>query len=462
MRVTAYGAAGEVTGSCHLLEAGGKRLLVDCGQFQGGDDSHARNAEPFDFDVKSIDAVIITHSHLDHIGRVPLLVKEGYEGPILTTAETREIGRLILMDAAHVMYEEYGARRRKAERQGHRVEPPPYAVEDVLVAMDQFEAPVGYDSPLSLGNGVSVTFRNAGHILGSAFLEFEEKRNGKRKRITFSGDIGYRGREVMPDPVGPHPCDLVVSEATYGDRPHRPVEESRQEFGQAVKDAIGRGGNVLIPSFALERSQDVLYYLHLMWDAGELPQCRIFLDSPLAVSITKAYERHLKALNPRLLAKLEAGEDPFEFPGVEFTVSTEDSKAIQRWPSGSIIIAGSGMANGGRILHHLRHNLWREDCSVVFVGYQAIGTPGRAIVDGARSIHIFGEEVAVRARVYTINGLSAHADQRGLVDWLRGTGKADVLLVHGEQKSLEGLAAATRTELERKVSIAAFAESYEV
>jgi metallo-beta-lactamase family protein len=266
----------------------------------------------------------------------------------------------------------------------------------------------------------------------------------------------------MPDPVDPHPCDFVLSEATYGDRPHRPVEESRQEFEQAVKETIGRGGNVLIPSFALERSQDVLYYLHLMWDAGELPRCRIFLDSPLAVSITKAYERHLKALNPRLLAKLHAGENPFEFAGVEFTVSTEDSKSIQRWPSGSIIIAGSGMANGGRILHHLRHNLWRKDCSVVFVGYQAIGTPGRAIVDGARSIRIFGEEVAVHARIYTINGLSAHADQRGLVDWLRGTGKAAVRLVHGEQKSLEALAAAVRTELARKVSIAGFGEGQDV
>ena len=254
MRVTAYGAAGEVTGSCHLLEAGGKRVLVDCGQFQGGEHSYARSAEPFQFDVKSIDAVLITHSHLDHIGRVPLLVKEGYQGPILTTAETREIGRLILMDAAHVMYEEYSARRRKAQRQGKEMEPPPYDVEDVLVAMDQFETPVGYDSPLSLGNGLSVSFRNAGHILGSAFLEFEGKSNGNLKRVTFSGDIGYRGREVMPDPVDPHPCDLVVSEATYGDRPHRSVEESRREFEEAIKEAIGRGGNVLIPSFALERS----------------------------------------------------------------------------------------------------------------------------------------------------------------------------------------------------------------
>ena len=267
----------------------------------------------------------------------------------------------------------------------------------------------------------------------------------------------------MPDPAACHPCDVVVSEATYGDRPHRPVEESRQEFAGAIKDALGRGGNVVIPSFALERSQDVLYYLHQMWDAGELPSsCRIFLDSPLAISITEAYERHLRDLNPHLVAGLDKGEDPFEFPGVEFTPSVEDSRAINRWPSGSIIIAGSGMANGGRVLHHLRHNLWREDSSVIFVGYQAIGTPGRAIVDGARSIKIFGEEIAVKARIYTIDGLSAHADRQGIIDWLRGSGDADVLLVHGEPKSLDGLAAAIRSELGRKVTVVEPRVAYDV
>jgi metallo-beta-lactamase family protein len=445
------------------VETGGKRVLVDCGQFQGGDNSYARSAEPFPFDPRSIDAVLLTHSHLDHIGRLPALVKAGYHGPVLATAETREIGRLIMMDAAHIMYEEYGYQRRKGERQGHDVEPPPYAVEDVLVAVDLFEAPAAYDAPLSLGDGVSATFRNSGHILGAAFIELEERRNSGNKRATLSGDLGYRGREVMPDPAIPHPCDLVVSEATYGNRPHRPPEESRQEFASAVKEAIERGGNVVIPSFALERSQDVLYYLHQMWDAGEISrECRIFLDSPLAVSITQAYERHLRDLNPRLIASLDAGEDPFEFPGVEFTPSTEDSRAINRRPSGNIIIAGSGMANGGRILHHLRNNLWRPDCSVIFVGYQAVGTLGRSIVDGARSVHIFGEPVAVRARIYTINGLSAHADQQGIIDWLRGTDKADVLLVHGEPDSLEGLATAVRAELGRQVTIAVQGQTYEV
>ena len=463
MRVTPYGAAGEVTGSCHLLEGGGKRVLVDCGQFQGGDNSYFRSAEPFPFDPRSLDAVVLTHSHLDHIGRLPLLVKEGFDGPVFATGETREIGRLILMDAAHVMYEEYGWRKRKAARQGQEVPQPPYAVEDALLAVDRFAPPVAYDSPVSLGDGLSLTPRNAGHILGSAFLEFEERRNGSGKRLTFSGDLGYRGRAVMPDPSACHPCDAIVSEATYGDRPHRPVEESRQELAGAIKDALKRGGNVVIPSFALERSQDVLYCLHQMWDAGELPAtCRIFLDSPLAISITGAYERHLRNLNPRLIASLDKGEDPFEFPGVEFTPSTEDSRAINRRPSGSIIIAGSGMANGGRIIHHLRHNLWREDCSVVFVGYQAIGTPGRAIVDGARSIRMFGEEIAVRARIYTINGLSAHADQRGIIDWLRDSGDADVLLVHGEPKGLEAMAGAVRSELGRKVTIAELRTPYDV
>jgi metallo-beta-lactamase family protein len=213
----------------------------------------------------------------------------------------------------------------------------------------------------------------------------------------------------------------------------------------------------------LERSQDVLYYLHQMWDAREIArECHIFLDSPLAISITQAYERHLRDLNPRLVASLDAGEDPFEFPGVEFTPSTEDSRSISRRPSGNIIIAGSGMANGGRILHHLRNNLWRPECSVIFVGYQAVGTLGRSIVDGARSVHIFGEAVAVRARIYTINGLSAHADQQGIIDWLRGTDKADVLLVHGEPDSLEGLATAVRAELGRQVTIAVQGQTYEV
>jgi metallo-beta-lactamase family protein len=463
MRVTAYGAAGEVTGSCHLLEAGGKRVLVDCGQFQGGDHSYDRSAEPFPFDPRSIDAVVLTHGHLDHIGRLPLLVKSGFDGPIYATGETREIGRLILMDAAHVMYEEYGWRKRKAARRGEEVPPPPYAVEDALLAVDQFAPSIPYDSATTLGDGLSLTLRNAGHVLGSAFVEFQERRNGSGKSLVFSGDLGYRGRAVMPDPEACRPCDAVVSEATYGDRPHRPVEESRQEFAGAIKDALGRGGNVVIPSFALERSQDVLYYLHQMWDAGELPSnCRIFLDSPLAISITEAYERHLRDLNPRLIASLDKGEDPFEFPGVEYTPSTEDSRAINRWPSGSIIIAGSGMANGGRVIHHLRHNLWRDDCSIIFVGYQAIGTPGRAIVDGARSIKIFGEEIAVKARIYTINGLSAHADQRGIVDWLRGSGDAEVLLVHGEPKGLDAMANAIRSELGRKVTIAEPRMAYEV
>jgi metallo-beta-lactamase family protein len=455
MRVTAYGAAREVTGSCHLLEAGGKRILVDCGQFQGGNHSYDRSTEPFPFDPRSIDAVVLTHGHLDHIGRLPLLVKSGFDGPIYATGETREIGRLILMDAAHVMYEEYGWRKRKAARRGEKIPPPPFAVEDALLAVDQFAPPVAYDSPLSLGGALSLTLRNAGHVLGSAFVEFREERRRRVKSIVFSGDLGYRGREVMPDPAACPPCNVVVSEATYGDRPHRPVEESRQEFAGAIKDALGRGGNVVIPSFALERTQDVLYYLHQMWDAGELPTtCHIFLDSPLAISITEAYERHLRDLNPRLVATLDRGEDPFGFPGVEFTPSVEDSRAINLQPSGSIIVAGSGMANGGRILHHLRHNLWRDDCSIIFVGYQAIGTPGRAIVDGAKSIKIMGEEIAVRARVYTINGLSAHADQRGIIDWLRGSDNADVLLVHGEPKSLDALAAAIRDELHRTVTIA--------
>ena len=461
MRVTPCGAVGEVTGSCHLLEIAGRRVLIDCGLFQGDETSYARCAEPFPFEPAGIDAVFLTHSHLDHIGRLPLLVREGFRGRIFATAATREIGRLILMDAAHVMHEEYTHRLRKAQRQGIQLEPPPYAVQDVLVALDHFGPPVPYESPLSLGRNASVTFRNAGHVLGSAFLEFEERKRGRTQKTTFSGDLGYKGREVMPDPVLPSPCDLAVSESTYGDRPHRPVEESRKEFEQAVKEAVARGGNVVIPSFALERTQDVLYYLKMMWEAGEMPAKRVFLDSPLAISITRAYESRLRDLNPRLVARLDAGEEAFDFPGVQFSHSTEDSRAINRWESGSVIIAGSGMANGGRVLHHLRHNLWRDNCAVIFVGFQAMGTLGRAIVDGARKVRIFGEDVAVRARVYTINGLSAHADQNGLLEWLAATGNADVLLVHGVPHSMEALAGRLR-DAGRRVTIAERGQSYPV
>jgi metallo-beta-lactamase family protein len=461
MRITAYGAAGEVTGSCHLLEIGEKRVLIDCGQFQGNDEAYERSGQPFPFDATSIDAIILTHSHLDHIGRLPLLIKAGFRGEVLATAATREIGRLILMDAAHVMQEEYTRRLRKALRRGIEAEPPLYGLSDALLAVDRFAAPASYGSTLSLGKGASVTFRNAGHVLGSAFVEFDEQRNGSHTRVTFSGDLGYKGRDVMPDPTNPNPCDLVVSESTYGDRPHRPVAESQQELANAVKEAVGRGGNVVIPSFALERAQDVLYDLREMWEAGDMPAKRVFLDSPLAIHITDIYDSHRNELNPKMVARLDAGEDPFNFPGVEYTISTDDSKAINRWPSGSIIIAGSGMANGGRVLHHFRHNLWREDCAVIFVGYQARGTLGRSIVDGAKKVHIFGEEIAVRARVYTINGLSAHADKNGLVAWLRGTGDAEVLLVHGEPESMEGLASALRSELGRKVTIAELGKSYQ-
>ena len=444
MHLVAYGAAQEVTGSCHLLDVEGLRILVDCGQFQGGHEQEERNYPPFPFDPREIDVVLLTHGHLDHCGRLPLLVREGFQGRIMTTPATRDVARLILLDAAKVAYEEYVTRRRKARRRGEAVREPLFDEDDVLTAMDRVDGVARYDEPISLRRGVSVTFRNAGHVLGSAFLEIDVQSKRGARRVIFSGDLGNHARHVVPEIAPPHRADWVVLESTYGDRRHRSFPDSVAELAEAINETFARGGNVVIPSFALERAQDVLFYLRELREQERIPDGPVFLDSPLAIRLTNVYRRHREFLHPYVRDLIDRGRDPFHFPGVRFTPTVEESKAINDIASGAIIIAGSGMATGGRVTHHLRHNLWREESSVVFVGYQARGTLGRAIVDGAKRVHIYGEEVAVRARVYTINGFSAHADQAELLAWADAAKPEHVLLVHGENHALTALQAALR------------------
>lgn len=440
MRITSHGAAEAVTGSCHLLEAGNERLLIDCGLFQGGAALEARNHQPLPFDPAALSHVLLTHAHLDHCGRLPLLVKQGFTGPILATAATVEIAKFILLDAAHVMHEDFVSQRRRGRRRGELTPYPLYDEHDVLETISRLNPIPGFNQPVTCGPGVQATFRNAGHILGSAFLELEVKNGAATERVTFSGDLGNPGRQVMPDYDLPHPCDLVYCESTYGDRLHRDSAASQAEFAHVIRHSLERGGNVIIPSFALERSQDVLFELKEMHQQRKLPQgTRVFLNSPLAINITRIYKRFSSNLGPDLQRLLNAGDDPFSFSGVEYVKTEQESRQLNELEGRSIFIAGSGMCNGGRVVHHLKHNLWRPEASVVLVGYQAKDTLGRLLVERHPTVRIHGEDIAVQAQVNTINGFSAHADQAALMRWLEGTQRAQVRLIHGESNGLNGL-----------------------
>jgi metallo-beta-lactamase family protein len=434
-----HGAAKQVTGSCHLVTCNGRRVLIDCGLFQGSRETEQRNAEPFEFDPASIDALLLTHAHLDHCGRVPLLVKRGFRGRIHATAATRELARVVMLDAAALQEEDArraAVRKRNGnDRHGRREAAPEealYTLDDALHALDFFAADVTYGDTIRVADGIRARFLDAGHIIGSASVLLDIDDGQVRRRMLFSGDLGNRGRPIVRDPMPAPAADYVVMECTYGDRPHRSVPDSVDELYQAIRETCARRGNVVIPTFALERTQEILYYLQQGMRTGMLPKTlRIFLDSPMAISATEIFRRHPECFDLEFIAELEHG-DPFDMPGLHFTRETSESMAINSIESGAVILAGSGMCNGGRVRHHLKHNLQRERCSVIFVGYAAEGTLARRIVDGSRTVQIFNKDVPVRAQVWTINGFSAHADRPALLDWLGNAQRRRVFLVHGE------------------------------
>ena len=444
MKISFHGADRTVTGSCHMIECNGKRILIDCGLYQGGREIDEENSADFGFDPADIDFLLLTHAHLDHCGRIPLLVQRGFRGEIITTAATLELARLVMLDSAHIQEEEAEYRKRKVSRHGNHAESitPLYTTLDALNALDFFGRKASYGKPVSLAPGIRATFSNAGHILGSAtvFLQLEE--DGRECSVLFSGDLGYSGRVILRDPATPPRADVVVMETTYGDRLHRPLDESITELYEAISDTFRRGGNVVIPTFALERSQEILYHLREGVEAGDIPRTsHVFLDSPMAISATEIFRRHPECYDSEAIELFREGSDPFGFQGLSFTRETADSIAINRIHGGAIIMAGSGMCTGGRVRHHLRHNLWRRDCSVVFVGFAARHTLARLIIDGAKTVKIFGEEIPVRASIHTIGGFSAHADQSELLDWYRKIGSPrKTFLVHGEEDTMRGFA----------------------
>lgn len=425
-----HGAAKQVTGSCHLVTCNRRRVLIDCGLFQGSRETELANAEPFEFDPAAIDALLLTHAHLDHCGRIPLLVKRGFRGRIYTTAATRELARVVMLDAAGLQEED--ARRAATRQRNGESEVPLYTINDALHALDFFAPDVTYGDTVRITDGVQARFLDAGHILGSASILLELDDTHIQRRMLFSGDLGNSDRPIVRDPMPAPSADYVVMESTYGDRAHRSVPDSVEELYEAIRETNARRGNVIIPTFALERTQEILYYLHLGIRSGQLPaHLSVFLDSPMAISATEIFRRHPECFDLDFIKELEHG-DPFAMPGLHFTRETSESMAINTIESGAVILAGSGMCNGGRVRHHLKHNLWRERCSVVFVGYAAEGTLARRIVDGADTVRIFNHDIPVRAQVWTINGFSAHAGQPDLLDWLGETPRRKVFLVHGE------------------------------
>jgi metallo-beta-lactamase family protein len=436
MKLEFHGADQNVTGSCHLFEANGKKILIDCGLYQGGRAIDEENSEPFGFDPASIDYLLLTHAHLDHCGRIPLLVKRGFTGEIITTAASFELARLVLLDSAHLQEDEARYKTKKAARHGKKDKIDPlYNTVDALNCFSFFGRRAKYNQPLAINGGIQATFIDAGHILGSASIVLEVEHKGTQRKILFSGDLGYTHRAIIRDPTTPPHVDIVVMETTYGDRLHKMLEPTLEEFYATINKTIAKGGNIIIPSFALERAQELLYYLREGIENGQLPAyLPVFLDSPMAISATEIFQRHPECFDKETCKIFKSGQDPFMFSGLHFTRETADSMAINNVAGGAVIIAGSGMCTGGRVKHHLKHSLWNRNNTIIFVGFAAYGTLARRIVDGAEKVKIFGDEIPVGAGTYTIGGFSAHADQAELLAWHQQTGNPKTtFLVHGEK-----------------------------
>ena len=474
MKVTFCGATKTVTGSNFLVEGAGKKFLVDCGLYQGGAKDEIKNEEPFPYDINEIDFMLLTHAHIDHSGRIPKLYKEGYRNPIYATNATCDLCAIMLPDSGHIQETETEWKNRKRIRRGEEELVPIYDAETAAKSLELFKGEP-YNQIIELDDDIHVRFNDAGHMLGSSTIEIWIRENGENKKIVFSGDLGNNDIPLLAEPTMIQDADFLVMESTYGNRLHIKNESKAETFINIVTDTIKNGGTVVIPSFAVGRTQEILYELNKIKDSEDdspeferkyrlLMNTPVYVDSPLAISATEVFKENMDLFDKETQELIKRGDNPLEFPGLKFTQTVEESKALNESDESAIIISASGMCDVGRIKHHLKHNIWNPKNTILFVGYQAPGTLGRKIVDGAKTVKIFGEEVAVNARVEYIEGYSGHADQAGLLHFVDSFVKKPnhIFLVHGEEESQKVLRDKINENFDLPVSIPDYCESFDL
>ncbi|MHB1043675.1 MAG: MBL fold metallo-hydrolase RNA specificity domain-containing protein [Eubacteriales bacterium] len=464
MRIQFLGATGTVTGSCFLLEAAGSRVMIDCGLFQGPREIRERNYDNFLVQPRTVQHLLLTHAHIDHSGLIPKFVKQGFKGKIYATAPTVDLCEVLLPDSAHIQESEVERKNRKARRAGRELLDPIYTTLDAEHSLSRF-TPVMYNELIQITPEIKARFLDAGHILGSAMVEVWVQEEGESQvKLVFSGDIGNKNRPLINDPTPIADADYVIMESTYGNRLHEQCKEEMELLHAAIWETYKKGGNLVIPAFAVERTQDLLYHLNLLTESGRMPPVTVYIDSPLATAATDIFKHNRQAYDQEANNVLKRGRDPLSWPGLRFTESLEESKALNHVRGGAIIISASGMCEAGRIRHHLKYNLWRPENTVLFVGYQPVGTLGRQLLDGEKLVRIFGDDIAVRADIRSIDCYSAHADQTGLLDWVKGfkTAPREFFIVHGEPEAAEALGNLIRTQFGYKVTVPAWQQVYDL
>ena len=475
MKVTFLGAARTVTGSNFLVEAAGKKFLVDCGMYQGKIDDKLDNSDPFLYSPSEIDFMLLTHAHIDHSGRIPKLYKEGYRNPIIATKATCDLCSIMLPDSGHIQETEVAWKNKKRKREGKKDLEPLYTVEEAYECLDLF-SPIDYDEIIEIDDNISVRFNDAGHMLGSSIIEIWVLEEGKTVKAVFTGDIGNNDLPLLDAPTMISNSDYVIMESTYGNRLHIRNDSKAELFLDIVSETLDNGGTVIIPSFAVGRTQEILYEIDKLKDEmglkdksfhkkyKTLMQAPVYVDSPLAISATQIFKENADLFEDEIKEKIKSGDNPLEFPGLQFTQTADESKELNMSEEPCIILSASGMCEIGRIKHHLKHHLWKENSTILFVGYQAPGTLGRSIVDGAEKVKIFGEEIAVKARIEYIEGFSGHADQEWLLNFLYSfhNPPKHVFLVHGEEEAQIELKEKIEKNTDCKVTIPYFGETYEL